>query len=154
MGLSLVDIQDAIEAELHRVMPNTPIYPDSPLDEESLVRTAEGQLFPYIAPQYGSIRRSAVGHSLASTRYDEYYSVVDVCCVAPFGRAARQMLDVCADTLIGFKPTNSGEMTIEGLPDNFVLVSNAGRPSAFIASVRFKFPVNTANVGDHLTPTP
>jgi hypothetical protein len=152
MGISLVPIQDAIEAELARVLPDTPIYPDSPLDEVSLVRTAEGQLLPYITPQYGSIRRSPVGRSLASTRWDEYYSVVDVCCIAPEGRMARQMLDVAADTLIGFKPTGSGEMTIEGLPDNFVLVNNAGRPSAFVASVRFKFPVNTDDVGSHLTP--
>ena len=152
MGLSLVDIQDAIEAEITRVMPNTPIYPDSPLDEQGLVRTAEGQLVPYIAPQYGSIRRSATGRSIASTRWDEYYSVVDVCCVAPAGRMARQMLDIVGDTLIGFKPLNSDEMTIEGLPDNFVLINNAGRPSAFVASVRFKFAVNGSNVGQHLTP--
>lgn len=151
MGLSLVDLQDAIEAHIASVMPNTPIYPDGVLDEENLVRVGD-TLDPYIVPKYGSIRRKPLGYSVAGTRWDEYYSTVDICCVAPVGRMARQMLDVASDALIGFQPGGSGEMTVEGLPDNFVILSNVGRPAAFIASVRLRYPVNTGGVAEHLTP--
>lgn len=152
MGFELVPLQDAIVAQLQSVMPDTPFYEDGVWDDASLHRTPEGQLIPYIVPRFGSIRRRPLSYSIAGTRYDDYYSTVDVVCVAPMGRMARQMLDLAADTLIGFKPDDATEMTVEGYPDNFVVLNNIGRPAAYAATVRFRFGVNANNVAEHMTP--
>lgn len=154
MGFDLVSIQDNITAELRRVLPNTQVIEDGVLDETNLVRNSALQLVPYIVPRYGSIRRKPLGYALSGTRNDDYYSTVDISCVAPTGRQARQVLAVATDALIGFKPDGSVEMTIEGLPDNFAIMSNEGRPTAFVASVRMRHGANANDVGSHLTPTP
>lgn len=155
-GLQLVPIQDAIVARLKSVMPNTPIDEDGVLDDTILARTTApgAQLVPYIVPRFGSIRRKPLGYAIAGTRYDDYYSTVDVACVAPVGRAARKMLDVATDCLIGWCPPDSTEITVEGLPDNFVIVNNIGRPAAFVATLRLRFGVNGSDVGSNIPTTP
>lgn len=157
-GLALVPYEDAITAELRRVLPNVLIEEDGILDDENLIRTPNepplvgGSLIPYVVPRYGTLRRRPQGYAIAGTRYDEYYSTVDISCVAPKGRMARMLLDVCVDTLLGFKPDGSQEMTVEGLPDNFTIMNDQGRPAAFVSSLRLRFGVNGTNVGSHLTP--
>lgn len=154
MGFDLLSIQDAITAHIKETLPATQIIEDGVLDEQNLVRDANGQLIPYIVPRYGSIRRKPVGYSVAGTRYDEYYGTVDISCVAPTGRQSRQILNIVTDALIGYKPDGAAEMTIEGLPDNFAIMNNVGRPTAFVASVRMRHGANATDVGSHLTPSP
>src|SRR4051812_38252981 len=140
-GIALVPYEDAITAELQRVLPNTHIEEDGILDDVNLRRVAspsnpDGVLEPYVVPRYGTLRRKPQGYAIAGTRKDEYYSTVDVSCVAPTGRMARQLLDACVDVLLGFKPDGTQEMTVEGLPDNFTIINDQGRPAAFVASLR------------------
>jgi hypothetical protein len=157
-GLQIVPYEDAITAKIKLIMPNTLVEEDGILDDQNLIRTPNtndgigGVLVPYIVPRYGSIRRRPLGFAIAGTRYDEYYSTVDISCVAPKGRMARQMLDVAVDALLGFKPDGVQEMTVEGLPDNFTIMNDQGRPAAFVSSVRLRFGVNGANVGAHMVP--
>jgi hypothetical protein len=152
MGFDLVSIQDQITAKIKATLPNTPVNEDGVLDDANLMRDSQGQLIPYIVLRYGSIRRHPNDYSIAGTRFDGYYATVDVSCVAPVGRMARQMLDVCTDALIGFKPTGQDECTTEGLPDNFPVMNNMGRPTAFVASVRFRHGANGTDAGGHMTP--
>lgn len=154
MGFDLVSIQDNITEQIRTILPNTPVYEDGVLDETNLVRNAQNQLVPYIVPRYGSIRRRPQGYAIAGTRYDNYYSTVDVSCVAPTGRQARQVLAVVTDALLGFKPDGAVEMTIEGLPDNFAIMNNEGRPTAFVASVRMRHGANASDVGSNIDITP
>lgn len=157
-GLQIVPYEDAITAKLKATLPNTLVQEDGILDDQNLIRTVDsgdgtgGALVPYVVPRYGSIRRRPSGFSMAGTRLDEYYSTVDISCVAPVGRMARQLLDVCVDALLGFKPDDTQEMTVEGLPDNFTIMNDQGRPAAFVSSVRLRFGVNGTNVGAHMVP--
>lgn len=151
MGFDLVSIQDEITRLIRVALPNTVVDEDGVLDDENLKRDPSGQLIPYVVPRYGSIRRSPNGRSLSGVRRDEYYSTVDVSCVAPRGRMARQMLDVITDALIGARP-NPVEMAPEGLPDNFTIMNNVGRPTAFVASLRFRHGADAVDADTHLAP--
>lgn len=151
-GFDLTPVQDNITARIESILPNTPVDEDGVLDDTNLKRGPDLQLVPYIVPRYGSLRRQPLGYAVVGTRHDNYYSTVDVSCVAPTGRAARAMLNAATDGLLGFKPDDSSEMVIEGLPDNFVIMNNVGRPTAFVASVRFRFGVNMPNVDSYIAP--
>jgi hypothetical protein len=157
-GIALVPYEDAITAELSRILPNTHIEEDGILDDTNLRRVSsptsgDGVLEPYVVPRYGTLRRkpqSRGSGSFAGTRKDEYYSTVDISCVAPTGRMARRLLDACVDALVGFKPDGVVEMSVEGLPDNFTIMNDQGRPAAFVSSLRLRFGVNAVNAGSYI----
>jgi hypothetical protein len=154
-SLALVPYEDAITAQLQAALPNTFIDEDGILDDKNLRRvaspnSADAVLVPYVVARYGTLRRKPTGRALSGTRQDDYYSTVDVSCVAPTGRMARQLLDACVDSLLGFKPDGVVEMTVEGLPDNFTIMNDSGRPAAFVSSLRLRFGVNNINAGAHI----
>lgn len=155
MAFNTIEVQDAITAEIERVLPNHEVIEDGILDDANLLRDVNNLLVPYVIARYGPLRRKYLGYSIAGSRHDDYYSTVDIMVVAPKGRMAREGLMILTDALIGWKPDGTSEMIIEGGSSDFVVMSNEARPSAFVASVRFRFGVNQGNVSARLVaPTP
>lgn len=150
-GFQTVWITDAITEKIKAILPNTPVEEDGVLDNENLLRGTDNQLIPYIVPRYGSPRRLISDTAMSGVRQDSFYGTVDVSCVAPTGRMARQMLDAVIDMLLGFKPSGGGEMFTEGLPDNFPILSNQARPTAFVASIRFRYSISGNDTSQNIS---
>ena len=152
MAFNTLAVQDTITAKLKLILPNHQVIEDGILDDANLVRDANERLVPYVITRYGPLRRKYLGYAVAGTRYDDYYSTTDIMVVAPKGRMAREGIMILTDALIGFKPDGTSEMTIEGGSSDFVIMDAEARPSAFVASVRFRFGVNQAGVASFLVP--
>jgi hypothetical protein len=150
-GFRTVWITDAITQKIKDTLPSTQVDEDGVVDNANLPRTTDGQLIPYVVPRYGSARRELSDTSFAGVRKDSFYGTVDVSCIAPTGRMSRQMLDYLVDALLGFKPTGMGEMWTEGLPDNFPIMNDMSRPTAFVSSIRFRYTINGNDTSNHIS---
>jgi hypothetical protein len=87
-------------------------------------------------------QKGAVG----GARYDELYSLVDVLCVGGDPDEARELAygtDGVNDILLGFVPTDGGELTKSGGGQVFVIGDGTGtRPIRYVARCSFRYLVN------------
>jgi len=153
-GFNIVDIQDAITAQVQFTVPNTLVLEDSIPDDFSPPVDSDNKLVPYVVIRYGPIRPSYTGKSLMGTRYDEYWASCDIVCISANGRVSRKLNAGLVDALLGFKPDGVSPMTMRtdaGDPAQFVVSSNESRPTQFICSTRLRYTVNGTNVAAHVT---
>ena len=134
-ALDLQAIQDDITDYFETTFPQ-PIYEDALVDDETLP-------LPSVILWYRDLRRAPRGRSFAGTRLDGYRSGFDVVVVAQTGRIARQILNHIGDTIIGYKPLNSGQIvkTQAVWEGSRAVVDTANKPSRFAATSRFEFGV-------------
>lgn len=98
---------------------------------------------PSIILWYRDLRRSTKGRSFGGTRMDSYQSGFDVVVVAKTGKIARQILNHVGDTIIGWKPLNSGQVvkTQSIWEGSRAVLEGTNKPSRFVATSRFEFGV-------------
>lgn len=148
-GFDAVTTQDSITTYLKTIFTNTPIYEDGlPDDAEPAVGT-DMQLTPYIVLAYGPMRPTggATGRGFGGARWDDYFATLDVDVYAPTGRMCRLMLQSVLDTLVGWVPTDSSPISIEGNIRNFVYSETATLPTTFQCSARLRYALNTTGIG-------
>jgi hypothetical protein len=150
-GLDLVAIQDSITAHVRQEFSGYEVYEDYVMDDETILKESN-KVKPYIVLSWDGLRNSPTGGSFVSSRFDEYYSVVDVSVVAPTARQARISSNVIVDKLIGWNPTGSTPMAPEGSTGIWAVENNNGKPHLYVASARLRFNVNSENVGSYITP--
>lgn len=148
-GLDLIPVQDSILAYCAAQFPNYEIIEDMLLDDDSILRQGN-KIKPYIVLRWGGLWRNG-SKSIASVRYDEYVSTVDVAVVSPTPKQSRRGLNAVMDILIGWEPTNAGVMVPEGSNTLAVVPDLNGRPHAYICSARLSFAVNTSSIGEHIS---
>lgn len=150
-GLDLMVVQDSISAYIKSEFSMYEVYDDIILDNDFVIKQAN-KIKPYIVIQYGGLRNSNKGSSFVGVRYDEYYSTVDVAVVAPTPNQSRRALNIILDSLIGWKPTSSTSMQMEGGMSILGVGNNGGKPRVYVASSRMRYTVNGEDVGAHITP--
>jgi len=150
-GLDFIAIQDSITAYVRQEFSGYEVYEDYVMDDESILKESN-KVKPYIVLSWDGLRNSGTGTSFVSSRFDEYYSVVDVSVIAPTARQARISSNVIIDKLIGWKPTGSTPMAPEGSTGIWAVENNNGKPHLYVASARLRFNVNSENVGSYITP--
>jgi hypothetical protein len=149
-GFDIVDLQDAITAQVKALLPNTLVLEDTVPDDESLPVDANGKLVPYVVLRYGPIRPSYTGHSMMGPRYDEYWASCDLIAISNNGRVSRKLNAALVGSMIGFKPDGTYPMqmrTDAGDPAQFVVSSNENRPTQFVSTTRLRFAVNSVDPG-------
>jgi hypothetical protein len=116
-----------------------PAVGDEPLGENGVMASYA------VLRSNDALKLSGAG-SFAGARHDEMYTLFDVLCVAHSPEAARSLAygpGGVADTLVGYKPVDAGELNRAGGGQVFVAVDGTGaRPSNFIARVSFRCSVN------------
>ena len=148
-GFNIVLTQDSITAYLKEVFPNTTIYEDGlPDDVQTVLASPQQALKPYIVLAYSNLNPvgTSAGRSMGGPRWDDYFTTVDIDTIAPTGRMSRLLMQAVLDTLTGWAPTDSTEMTIYEKVRNYVYEENGTLPTTFQSSVRMRHGANTTGV--------
>lgn len=150
-GLNYITTQDSIEAYVKQEFPGYDVYDNDVIDDDFIVKIGN-KVKPYIVLNWGGLNGSATGGSFAGARYDEYYSTVDVCVVAPTSKQSRVGLNVIVDKLIGWAPIDSTPLTVSGGMDVIGIPDYDGKPVVYFATQRMRYNINTTSIGTAIVP--
>lgn len=150
-GLNIITTQDSITAYVRQEFPGYDVYEIDVVNDDSIIKK-DGLAKPYIVLRYGGLRNSGNLGSFVGARNDEYYSTVDVIIVSQNSKQARISLNVVIDRLIGWKPTDSTPMSVDGGTDIWGAPMNNGAPPVYMASTRLRYNVNTTAIGSQIQP--
>lgn len=137
MSLDLLAIQDDVTDRLKELAQD--VYETEAPEDSKLRFDANGMILPYIVVIHSDVYDSADSGGIVSTKYDTKDTYVDVVCVAPTERSSRQVAQLVRDKLLGFVPTNAGEMKIDG---NRRYTIKDAKPNRFASELSFVYPVN------------
>lgn len=149
-GLNIATTQDSISAYIREQFPNYVVYDDIVLDDDFVIKQGN-KVKPYIVLQYGGLNPTNINGSFTSVRRNEYYSTVDVSVVASTPKQAKRGLLAVLDTILGWVPVDSTQLEISSSLDIWGVQDNSGAILTYMASVRFKYQVNTTNIGSYIT---
>jgi hypothetical protein len=138
MSLDLLAVQDQITAKLRELAQD--VYETTAPDDSKLRFDANGMILPYIVVRYSDMYDSIDSRGVVSSRYDTKVSYADVMCIGPTDRSVRQVAGLVRDKLLGFTPSDAGELRIDG-GTHYVGIDP--KPNRFEAELSFVFPVNT-----------
>lgn len=117
-------------------------YPEGQLEPT----TDAGTLEPYAVVRFNDSVKIPQKGAVGGARHDELYSLVDVLCVGGSPEEAREIAygaDGVNDILLGFVPTDGGELTKSGGGQVFVLADSTGtRPIRYVARTSYRYLVN------------
>lgn len=150
-GLNIITTQDSIEAYVKAEFPGYEVFDNDVVDDDYIIKLG-GKVKPYIVLNWGGINSSPTNGSFMGSRYDEYYSTVDVSVVAPNSRQARNALVVILDRLVGWKPLDSTPLSMSGGMDVIGIPDYDGKPNVYLASQRLRYNVNTTSIGTPIVP--
>ena len=133
MALTDEPFRDDLEARIKTAYPNLATYL-SEVPEDDALDWNNGLFSPYVVLYFGGPIRAAGDHSLVSTRYDTTIVYCTMEIYAPLARTARTIKNNLVNLLVGYYPTDCGELTLEG-GLAFTKASNIVRPTQYIESV-------------------
>ena len=149
-GLDLCGYQQAITSRVKALYPDYEVIEDTLDDDKALTRDLNGKMPAYFILRYGPMMPVRRGKSFGGYRMDEYYATVDVMSIASKGNIARKLNAAATQDLIGWSPDGVSPMFLQddgGMFAAFVVSSNEARPTRSVVSQRFRFNLNTNNVG-------
>jgi len=136
MPLSPILTEDAITARLATIVPR--VYTTE-------VPDGVAPVYPYIVVYFGTPVRMARGRNLMSTRQDAMrgYCMIEV--AAPTDAAARAVQGAVIESLTGYRPTNAGEMTLEGgAGGGYSRAATGTNPTVYYREVAYSWVTNLA----------
>lgn len=139
MGLSLLPIEDQIITRL-KELPQT-VYENGVPDDAQLAYS-NGSMLPFIVPFFGGFAKALDGRGIIGVRQDLGESYVIIQCVGPTERSSRQVADIVRDKMMGFQPTDAGQLEPAG-NSRFITPDFSSRPAKYISEVTFRYAVNT-----------
>lgn len=141
MSLNLIAVHDQITAKLNELAQDVYV---TAVPEGVKIKHGSGGLFlPYIVVSYGDMTEAARGRGITSVRQNAGISFAIVRCIAPTERASRQVADLVRDKLLGFQPSDAGELRLGGGGANYAENAGNGVPERYVAEIPFTFIVNT-----------
>lgn len=153
--LDPTDAQASIVEFLEGLYPHIPVIPDGLLDtdDETIEKYRDESIKPFIVLRFYSTRRSRRGRSFSSEKLDSHHTAFDVVVVARDGTEARLVLNPVSDSLIGFKPVNSGGI-VKGdalWEGSRAIINSNDKPTRWAATDRFIFGISATKT---VTQTP
>lgn len=137
MSLNILAVHDQITAKLNELPQD--VYETTPPEDSKLSFDANGMMLPYIVVEYTDMDQTNEGNGILGARYDSGESSAFVTCVAPTERAARQVAGAVREKLVGFKPSDAGQLVQFGGNIDY-----DGRTNRYFAELVFTFVVNTS----------
>jgi hypothetical protein len=141
MSLNLLAVHDQITAKLNTDLPQD-VYETAVPDDKKIGHGANALFKPYVVVTYGDMTEAGNQTGIISAKYNLGMSYCTIACVAPTQRAARQVADLVRNSLVGFRPTDGGELRLAG-GRNYGDVDGNAVPKKYISELNFVFPVNT-----------
>lgn len=96
---------------------------------------------PYVVLYFSPPIRAARDRGIVSTRHDTNLLGVSVEIVSTTDDSARAVQDIVLDTLVGYRPTNSGELILEG-GTSYASAATTVKPSRYTRSIGFTARTN------------
>jgi len=140
MSLNLIAVHDQITAKLNELPQD--VYESAGPEDSKLRFDSAGRMLPYIVVQYSDMYPTGTGNGITGAKYNAAQSYMLVTCVADNERATRQVADAVKNKIVGFQPTDAGEIRFEGGAITYAALD--GRPKRYTVEVGFLFQVNTA----------
>lgn len=139
MSLNILAVHDQIATKLKELPQD--VYETSAPDDSKLRFDANGMILPYIVIEYSDMYPGTEGKGIISSKYDVGQSFIIVSCVGPTERSVRQVADLVRNKLVGFKPTDAGELVPSG--GGAAYTEQDPKPNRYITELGFTFMVNT-----------
>jgi hypothetical protein len=149
VGLDLYGVQKNILTYLTTNFPMYSFNRGSILSDETLVRV-NGDVQNYFVIRFGQLLVDNNGSAMGGPRWDDYYSTFDLNCVGATDDRAANSLNFIRDRLIGLRVQGSGALTLDHGASNYAILNTSGQPSAYFASQRFRFNMNTDSVASYI----
>lgn len=141
MGLDLLSVHNQITAKLREDLTQD-VYETAVPDDKKIAHGANGLFNPYVVVSYGDMTEAGTGRGIVSARYNTNVSYCVVTCVAPTQMAARQVANLVRDSLLGFQPSDAGELRPAG-GRNYAKTEGNSVPINYISELAYTFVVNT-----------
>jgi hypothetical protein len=138
MSLNLLAVQDQIVVKLNELSQD--VYETSVPDEKKLRFDANGVLLPYIVVEFSDMEPGGNIGGILSSKYDVMSSSIVVSCVGPSERSVRQVAGLVRDKLIGYTPTDAGELRPAG---GISYTNSDQKVNRYVSELGFIFAVNT-----------
>lgn len=141
--MKLLPWQDAIMAKLRTDLPNTIDILDGGYGEgEEPDRLSNGMIAPYVLVWFGGSVSAGPGHeTIGGVRQAARRGFLHIEAVGTTMTHARQLGDLCRDSLVGFKPGPDGELEEDGAPS----IRNPISTTTGV-DVRYSYPVAFSGV--------
>lgn len=140
--MSLVDSQQEILA-LVRAIPNLAVHDDELADEVTVeLIPGTDQIRPFVTLSFGGeVEAPSRYNGIAGAAKDTAESTIVVQAVASTSGGARKTMQRVRNVLIGFKPTNCGEIR-NALFGGTGKLSHLGNPTRYASNQSFRFYQN------------
>lgn len=141
--MTYTDAQEEILTVL-RTIPNVDIHESVMAPNVQAIIKSTGQMKPFVTVDFGALvksHRKGTGGIIGSA-YDTHEGNLIVHAIASDGQTARRVIQSVVDRLLGFIPTNCGELSPEtygGIGATSVMVA----PSRYSQVQPFSFLVNS-----------
>lgn len=141
--MSYLEVQDEIVARV-REIPHVDVFEGQMDDAEfTELLTDSNQIRPFITLAFGGLidpRRSVKG--IVGVRQNSQDTTLVIRAVASTDRTSRQVMQLVLDKLVGFVPTDCGEIT-PALFGGTGQVSSLGNPTRFASVQALRFLINS-----------
>ena len=148
--------QTSFAKEIADTYDHVPVFPDGLMDgnkqldpngdEREIERFPDNSIKPFVVIWFGNPRRNRRGRGFVDSKLDSYTAGADVVVVARNGTEARVLLNDIGNTLIDWKPENSGRV-VEGSAlwrDARAVIDSDNRPTRFAVTRRFEWGLQHA----------
>jgi len=149
MALDLYAVQQSIKAHIQSEFTTYRVHEGGLPDDATLPRV-NGKLVNYILLMWGSIQLRPGGGAVGGSRWEDYFSTVDIFMVGERENDARSGLSLVVDRLIGWRPEGGGAMDPRGGSGSLVTRNSQGNVTAYLPNQRFTFSVNTDDVAGYI----
>lgn len=145
--MSLITGQDEIVA-LARTIPNIKIYDDELPDEiEPEIIAGFDQIRPFVTISFGGLVEAPRRvNGIAGAKHDTGETTIVIQAVASTPRGARNTLDLVRQKLVGFTPTNCGEIR-NALFGGTGKLSHLGNPTRYASNQSLRYYQNSDTQG-------
>lgn len=142
MSLDILAVHNQITDKLRTDLAQD-VYETAVPDDKKIAHGANGLFNPYVVVAYGDMTEAGNGRGIVSSRYNTGISYCLISCVAPTQMAARQVANLVRDSLLGFQPSDAGELRPAGGRNYAKTDSNTAVPANYVSELAFTFAVNT-----------
>ena len=143
MAFALKEVRDSIFTETQTLLAQT-VYRGGIPSTENLVYV-NGVLRPYVVINFGDMAPSN-SRSFIGSRGDGYFTSVNFFAVASTAEIAEDIQSVIIDKMLGFTPTNAGQLNKTPAGGTFTLLSDSGAVEAYTALASFRVNLTAIDV--------
>lgn len=122
---------------------------DAEIPDAETVRLVNGVLKPYVVMRFSDMLKAGGQTSFGGPRWDGYYSLVQMICVATTGLKAQELQSLVNEKMIGYTPdANAGPLEKDFGGGSMNIKAKGSVPGFFVSIAAFRFLTNLQPQGN------